>query len=71
MLKKVRILAFLNTGPSFHFWVDMAPTSYCAALMFAMFVLLCWYLQCCRATSHWATNRRQAGRRILEQIWEK
>lgn len=51
MLKKVGIPALLNTYSSFHFCADMACASHWAAIMFAVFVLLCWYMQCCRAIS--------------------
>lgn len=47
VLKKVGI-RFLNTDPVFLFCMDMACVSHWAALMF---MLLCWYPECCRATS--------------------
>lgn len=50
VLRKVG-LRFLNIDPSFLFCVDMASVSHWAVLM-----LLCWYLQGCRATCHWRSK---------------
>lgn len=57
----------LNTDLSFLFFIDMACGSHWAALL-----LLCWYLQCCRATCHWRSKwkigKKENTRANLRQV---